>query len=80
MTNNDFISDSTLTLPHIQRCLEDLIRDLGVNDADPHMASARDPCICLWFTGPGPRPPACGRQLRQTPAPFGRLVPPRVPI
>jgi len=31
---HNLISDSTLTLPHIQSCLEDMMQDMGISATD----------------------------------------------
>jgi len=32
--SHNLISDFTLTLPHIQRCLEDMMQEMGISAAD----------------------------------------------
>lgn len=48
MSKHDLISDTNLTLPHIQCCLEEILQDLGTTKATPHGA----PSIYLWLTSP----------------------------
>ena len=50
--HQNLISDSTLTLPHIQSCLEDMMRVMGISMSDEqNEQSAQNPFL-LWFTGP----------------------------
>ena len=52
MHNHNLISDSTLILPHIQSCLEDMMQEMGMSLVDsPTESSSHDP-IYLWFTTP----------------------------
>jgi len=46
------ISDSTLTLPHIQRCLEDMIQEMGLLAADAPTSGVIPAHIRLWSTTP----------------------------
>jgi len=32
--HHNLISESTFTLPHIQRCLEDMMQEMGISAAD----------------------------------------------
>jgi len=50
MSKNNLISDTTLTLPHIQCCLEEMLQDLGTTDTTPHGTPAQSPSIQIWFT------------------------------
>jgi len=50
--HHNLISDSTLTLPHIQRCLEDMIQEMGISAADAPTSGVTPASIRLWFTDP----------------------------
>jgi len=52
MCHHNLISDSTLTLPHIQRCLEDMIQEMGILAADVPTSGVTPAHIHLWFTVP----------------------------
>ena len=52
MANHDHISDTTLTLPHIQRCLEDMIEELVLRDTSANRSASQNTTIQLWFTCP----------------------------
>jgi len=49
---HNLISDSTLTLPHIQRCLKDMMQEIGIAEADAPTSGATPVPIRLWFTAP----------------------------
>ena len=49
--HHNLISDSTLTLPHIQRCLEDMMQEMDILAANPTSGVTPSP-IRLWFTAP----------------------------
>jgi len=49
---HNLISDSTLTLPHIQRCLEDMMQEMGILAADAPTGGVTPAPIRLWFTAP----------------------------
>ena len=46
------ISDCTLTLPHIQCCLEDMMQEMGISAADAPTSGVTPALIRLWFTAP----------------------------
>jgi len=50
--HHNLISDSTLTLPHIQRCLEDMMQEMGISAADAPTSGVTIAPIRLWFTAP----------------------------
>ena len=50
--HHDLISDSTLTLPHIQCCLEDMTQEMGISAADAPTSGVTPVPIRLWFTAP----------------------------
>ena len=50
--HHDLISDSTLTLPHIQCCLEDMTQEMGISAADAPTSGVTPVPIRLWFTTP----------------------------
>jgi len=50
--HHNLISDSTLTLPHIQRCLEDMMQDMDISAADAPTSGVTSSPIHLWFTAP----------------------------
>jgi len=52
MADHKIISDTTLTLPNIQCCLEEMMRELGHSDSLLHGMSDQPPSIQLWFTCP----------------------------
>jgi len=47
MANHDHISDTTLTLPHIQRCLEEMIGELVLRDTSANRSASQNPTIQL---------------------------------
>jgi len=47
--HNDLISDSTLTLPHIQRFLEDMMQEMRISAADTPTSWVTPVPIRLWF-------------------------------
>jgi len=49
---HNLISDSTLTLPHIQRCLEDIMQEMGISAADAPTSGVTPVPIRLWLTVP----------------------------
>jgi len=49
---HNLISDSTLTLPHIQRCLEDMMQEMGISAAYAPTSGVTPVPIRLWFTAP----------------------------
>jgi len=49
---HNLISDSTLTLLHIQRCLEDMMQEMGISVADASTSGVTSVLIRLWFTAP----------------------------
>jgi len=44
--HHDLISDSALSLPHIQSCLEDMMQDMGISATDVPTGWV----TLLWFT------------------------------
>jgi len=46
------ISDSTVTLLHIQLCLEDMMQEMGISTADAPTSGVTQVPIRLWFTTP----------------------------
>jgi len=50
--HHNIISDSTLTLPHIQLCLEDMMQEIDISAADTPTSGVTSPPIRLWFTAP----------------------------
>jgi len=50
--HHSLISDSTLILLHIQRCLEDMMQEMGISAADTPPSGVTPAPICLWFTAP----------------------------
>ena len=50
--HHNIISDCTLTLPHIQRCLEDMMQEMGISAADAPTSGVTAVPIRLWFTAP----------------------------
>jgi len=50
--NHNLISDSTLTLPHIQLCLEDMMQGMGISAADAPSSEVTPVPIHLRFTAP----------------------------
>jgi len=52
MYSHNLISDTTLTLPHIQGCLEELMQEMGMSLEDPPTESSAYYPIHLWFTAP----------------------------
>jgi len=50
--NHNLISDSTLTLPHIQLCLEDMMQEMDISAADAPTSGVISSPIRLWFTAP----------------------------
>jgi len=49
---HNLISDSTLTLSHTQRCLEDTMQEMGILAADAPTSGVTPVHIRLWFTAP----------------------------
>ena len=49
MLFHNLISDSTLTLPHIQRCLEDMMHEMSISAADAPTSWVTPVLIRLWF-------------------------------
>jgi len=49
---HNLISDSTLTLPHIQRCLGDMMQEMGISAADAPTSGVAPVPIRLWLTVP----------------------------
>ena len=47
----------TLTLPHIQRCLEDMMQEMGISAADAPNSGVTPSPTRLWFTAPELRQP-----------------------
>ena len=47
-----FFSDSTLTLPHIQLSLEDVMQEMDLSAADAPTSGVASSPIRLWFTTP----------------------------
>jgi len=45
-------SDTILTLPHIQHCLEDMMQEMGISTADAPTSGVTPAPIRLWFTAP----------------------------
>ena len=45
-------SDSTLTLPRIQLCLEDMMQEMDISAADAPTSGVTSSPIRLWFTAP----------------------------
>jgi len=50
--NHNLISDSTVALAHIQRCLEDMMQEMGILAADAPTSGVTPAPIRLWFTAP----------------------------
>ena len=50
--HHNLISDSTLTLPHIQLCLEDMMQEMDISAADAPTSGVTSSPIRLWFTAP----------------------------
>jgi len=50
--HHDLTSDSTLKLPHIQCCLEDMMQEMGISANDAPTGWVTPVPICLWFTAP----------------------------
>jgi len=50
--HHNLISDSTLTLPHIQLCLENMMQDMDISAADTPTSGVTSSPIRLWFTAP----------------------------
>jgi len=50
--HHNLISDSTLTLPHIQHCLEDMMQEMDISAADASTSGVTSSPIRLWFTAP----------------------------
>jgi len=48
--HHNLISDSTLTLPHIQRCLEDMMQEMDISAADAPTSGVAPAPIRLWST------------------------------
>ena len=48
----NLILDSTLTLPHIQRYLDDLMQSMGTSATDAPTSWVTPVPIRLWFTAP----------------------------
>jgi len=50
--HHNLISDFTLTLPHIQLCLEDMMQEMDILAADAPTSGVTSSPIRLWFTAP----------------------------
>jgi len=50
--HHNLISDSTLTLPHIRLCLEDMMQEMDISVADAPTSGVTSSPIRLWFTAP----------------------------
>ena len=50
--HHNLISDSTLTLPHIQLCFEDMMQELDILAADTPTSGVTSSLISLWFIAP----------------------------
>jgi len=50
--HHNLISDSTLTLLHIQLCLEDMMQKMDISAADAPTSGVTSSPIRLWFTAP----------------------------
>jgi len=50
--HQNLISDSTLTLPHIQSCLEDMMYGMEISTTDVPTNSSSQALIYLWFNAP----------------------------
>jgi len=50
--HHNLISDSALTLPHIQLCLEDMMQEMAISAADAPTSGITPAPIRLWFTVP----------------------------
>jgi len=50
--HHNLISHSTLTLPHIQRCLEDMMQEMCITATDAPTSGVPPIPIPLWFTAP----------------------------
>ena len=49
---HNLISDSTLTLPHFQRYLEDMMQEMDISAADAPTSGVTPAPTHLWFTAP----------------------------
>ena len=50
--HHNLISDSTLTVPHIQLCLEDMMQEMDILAADAPTSGVTSSPIRLWFAAP----------------------------
>ena len=50
--HHNLISDSTLTLPHIECCLEDMMQEMSISAADAPTSGVTPAPIRLWFKAP----------------------------
>ena len=50
--HHNLISNSTLTLTYIQRCLENMMQEMGISAADAPISWVTPVPIRLWFTAP----------------------------
>jgi len=50
--HHNLISDSTLILPRIQRCLDDMMQEMDISAADAPTSGVTSSPIRLWFTTP----------------------------
>jgi len=74
--HHNLTSDSTLTLPHIQSCLEDIMQEMGISTTNlPTNPSIQAP-IHLLCTAPELGHPL----IDGNPAPISGSVPPKIPF
>jgi len=52
ISHQNLILDSELTLPHIQRCLEDMMQEMDISAADTPTSGVTSFPIRLWLTAP----------------------------
>jgi len=52
MHSHNLISDSTLTLPHIQSCWVDMMQEMDMSTTDSPADASSHGLIHLWFTAP----------------------------
>jgi len=50
--HHNLISDSTLTLPHLQHCLKDMMQEMDISAADAPTSGVTLSPIRLWLTAP----------------------------
>jgi len=50
--HHNLTSDSTLTLPHIQSCLEDIMQEMGISTTNLPTNSSIQAPIHMWYTAP----------------------------